>query len=308
MNLGYLQITRLCNQSCRICSNPDRDATLDEKAATERIDEMISGGYDGVILTGGEPTLHPELARLISYCSARSFHCRIVSNGQKLGRRDYLNGLVGAGLGLIHLSIISHHPYIQNVVTGNRSSHENLVSALYNLSRESVPLVINIPINHYNARSLREQVQWVLDRAPRVGHFVFDFLDPLQNRASENPDVIPALWEVKLPLRQALDYLASTGRTFRVERLPLCYMSEWAHCSTETRKIVQSEDRLIHFLDEKETHRRVDWQFGKGGACERCDLEPVCAGLWEMGAYHSPAELQPIKGSARSVARRVLEG
>lgn len=92
----------------------------------------------------------------------------------------------------------------------------------------------------------------------------------------------------------------------RVERLPLCYMSEYAHCSTETRKIVLHEDRLIHFLDEKGKHKCSAWEFGKGSSCRICDLDDLCAGLWEMGTYHSAEELLPVTGSARAVARRVL--
>ena len=44
-------------------------------------------------------------------------------------------------------------------------------------------------------------------------------------------------------------FLHKEGRTFRVERVPLCYMTEFAHCSTETRKIVKGEERVGDKLD-----------------------------------------------------------
>ena len=308
MNLGYLQITRLCNQRCRICSNPESEAVLDEATAKAKIDEMIEAGYDGVILTGGEPTVHAALPALIRHCRQAGFHNRIITNGQRLSDAAFLGELVAAGLDSLHLSVISHRAHIQNFVTHNPKSYDNLMAALRNLRGAPLPVNINIPINHYNAQDLRDLVERVVLRLPGVRHFVFDFLDPLQNRASRNPDVIPSLWEVKQPLRRALSYLDRTGRTFRVERLPLCYMAEYAHCSTETRKIVLEQDRLIHFLDDKGKHTRLAWAFGKGAACRLCDLDPACAGLWEMGTYHSAEELVPVEGSARAVARRVREG
>lgn len=305
MNLGYLQITRLCNQRCRICSNPESDAVLDEATAKAQIDEMVEAGYDGVIITGGEPTVHAALPALVRHCRSAGFHNRIITNGQRLADRAFLEELIEAGLDSMHLSIISHRPHIQNFVTRNPKSYDNINATLRNLAGTDLPVNVNIPINHYNVNHLREAVERLIERLPRVRHIVFDFLDPLQNRASENPDVIPFLWEAKLPLKQTLIFLAESGRTFRVERLPLCYMAEYAHCSTETRKIVLDEDRLIHFLDEKGKHQRSQWEFGKGASCQVCDLEPVCAGLWEMGTYHSADELLPVVGSARAVARRV---
>ena len=52
-------------------------------------------------------------------------------------------------------------------------------------------------------------------------------------------------------LELAMEYLHATGRTFRAERVPLCYMKRFAWASTETRKIVKEEERCISFLTKK---------------------------------------------------------
>ena len=64
-------------------------------------------------------------------------------------------------------------------------------------------------------------------------------MDPDGNRAEENPDCIPKHRDFQVSLELAMEYLLQTGRTFRAERVPLCYMRRFAHCSTETRKIVK---------------------------------------------------------------------
>ena len=58
-NLGYLQLTRNCLQKCRFCSNPPTGVELDVEEMKTLIDELVDLGYDGIILTGGEPTLSP---------------------------------------------------------------------------------------------------------------------------------------------------------------------------------------------------------------------------------------------------------
>jgi hypothetical protein len=62
---------------------------------------------------------------------------------------------------------------------------------------------------------------------------------------------IPDFASFELPLRRAMQHLAESGRTFRVERVPLCYMRGFEHFSTETRKIIKDEERIVHFLDDR---------------------------------------------------------
>ena len=66
-----------------------------------------------------------------------------------------------------------------------------------------------------------------------------------------------------------MDYLVSTGRTFRAERVPLCYMRRFAWASTETRKIVKEEERCIRFLDFKGFIHQKEFLHGKGSACDK---------------------------------------
>ena len=58
-NLGYLQLTRNCLQHCRFCSNPPTGIDLTHDEMVSMIDDLADMGYDGVILTGGEPTMSP---------------------------------------------------------------------------------------------------------------------------------------------------------------------------------------------------------------------------------------------------------
>jgi hypothetical protein len=51
---------------------------------------------------------------------------------------------------------------------------------------------------------------------------------------------------------KAFSFLEKKRRTFRVERLPLCFMRGYEEASTETRKIVKNEERLVYFLDFRE--------------------------------------------------------
>lgn len=305
-NLGYIQVTRLCNQKCRFCSNPEREATLTLEQAQNLIDDFVERGYDGIILTGGEPTLHPQLADIIAYAREKGIHVRIITNGQKTKDFEYLSELVAAGLNHVHVSIHSHDPEVQAFLSCNENSLHNQLKTLENIGRLGVNADVNTVINHYNAATLHLLVKMLVERFPFLHHFVWNNLDPRMNRASQNPDVIPKLWEFEVSLFKAMSFLEATGRTFRAERIPLCYMADFAWASTETRKIVKGEERIVRFLDEKGFVRETRFEHQKAEVCRVCRLDPICAGLYEMDTYYSSAELAPVFLDPEPIRRRIL--
>lgn len=308
-NLGYVQVTRRCNQCCRFCSNPEREVDLDLDAGRAQVDELAAAGYDGVIFTGGEPTLCQDLPALIAHARHRGLPPRIVTNGQRLGTEDgLLERLLDAGLVHVHLSLYSHRRDVVAALTGVPESLDRAHAAMERLGTHAdrVAVDVNTVINTFNADHLDEHVAAVVQRFPFVRHLVFNNLDPVMNRVAENPDTIPALWQFELSLYRAARWLEAHDRTFRIERVPLCYMVEFAHCSTETRKIVLEEERTTHFLDDKGRVRQTGFWHDKAECCAVCLLDPICAGLDGVGHGFQLQELTPVFVPAATVVGRVL--
>jgi len=308
--IAYLQLTRVCNQSCRFCSNPDTGHTIPLRRAKTWIDKFKERGYAGLILTGGEPTMHPDLDKLVAYARKRGIPPRIITNGQKLAAKGGLERLRDAGLEHMHVSVYSHRPKTQGFLTGKKDSLSRIFKTLDNAGRLNIRVDINTVINSYNADHLSGLVEQILRRWPYIFHFVWNNLDPLMNRAAENRDTIPKLRDFEVELFRAMTLVKRSGRTFRAERVPLCYMTDFAEFSTETRKIVKSEGRAIYFLDEKGIKvqdKKAFWSYGKAPRCAACSLESVCAGLYEMDRYYSSDELCPVFVPLADVAGRVRE-
>ncbi len=306
-NLGYIQVTRLCNQRCRICSNPERDATLSLEQVKKMIDDFKRRDYYGVIFTGGEPTLHQDLPAMVEYAVSQGLHCRLITNGQIPARSDYLAMLYEKGLRLLHVSIQSYKDEMQAFLTANPKSLSRVLRTIEIAGNIGLDVNINTPISHYNADHLYENVLFLVKKFPFLHHFVWNNLDPTMNRATENPDVIPKLWEFEVSLYKAMRFLHSTGRTFRAEKVPLCYMTEFAWASTETRKIVKSEERIVRFLDEKGMVRETLFEHGKADVCKICTLNPICAGLYEMDRFYDSAQLYPVFVDPDKIRTRILE-
>jgi len=97
--LAQMVIIRRCNLSCGYCSEYDKVSNpVPLPVLVERLQKLKSLGTFGISLTGGEPTLHPDLIRLIRKCrELRFFRTGMISNGFFL-RPDLIEELNQAGL------------------------------------------------------------------------------------------------------------------------------------------------------------------------------------------------------------------
>lgn len=307
--LAYLQVARVCNQKCLFCSNPENGRCIGWDEAVSLVDSFAARGAAGVILTGGEPTLFERLPELVAYARKKGLTPRLITNGQKTADPACLRALAKAGLDHMHVSVHSVKPAVQAELTGVPQSLARILRTLENAGNEGVRVDVNTVINSRNAGHLSLNVRFLVERFPFLGHFVWNNLDPLMNRASLNPGLVPKLRAFETELHEAMTFLDAGGRTFRVERVPLCYMSDFPHRSTETRKLVKDESREIFFLDEKGLRRqdKAAWSYGKSERCRACSLERICAGLYQMGDYYSEDELCPVFVPPEAVAARVRE-
>ncbi|MBL8911315.1 MAG: radical SAM protein [Archangium sp.] len=305
-NLGYMQVVRHCNQYCRFCSNPSSGYVLDLETAKKEIDDFAQRKYFGVILTGGEPSLSPLIPEITRYAVDHGLHVRMITNGSQLAKPGLAQQYADAGLKHFHVSIHSVREDLEDFLTGVKGSHALAMSALQHLTDAGVTININTVINRFNADHLDENVQVLYSRFPSISHQVWNNLDPSMGRAETNRDTAHRLADFELSLARAMRWLHKAGRTFRVERVPLCYMTEFAHCSTETRKIIKKEERIVHFLDSKGTIRQTDWMHAKSEACKRCSLNDICGGLFELGDHYDLGELHPVFVPAEPIVQRVL--
>ena len=305
-NLGYLQLTRNCLQKCRFCSNPPTGVDLTDAQMRSLIDELVDMGYDGIILTGGEPTMSPLLFPALEYSKKRGLFNRMITNGQRLADLSFFQDCVDAGLEHIHVSLHSYKQEVHDFITQYPQAWSTLIQCLEHIPKVGITCDINTVINVYNADHLHETVQWLCEKFPFIQHFVWNNMDPDGNRAEENPDCIAKHYEFMVSLEKAMDYLYTHKRTFRAERVPLCFMRKYPWASTETRKIIKEEERCIRFLDAKGFVHQSEFLHGKGDACSVCRWDGICAGMYSMAKTFDERELSPIFADVDPVVQQVL--
>jgi len=306
-NIWYIQVNRYCNNQCHFCSNPSNWKSISYKRWIELIDDFIKRRYHWIIFTWWEPTLSEDLPKWIEYANKKWINCRIISNGMKCSDLNYVKKLKKVGLNLIHFSLYSYQEKVHDFLTDTKWSYKKVLQAIQNTLKEWIETQINCVINKYNQNHLDKTVKFLIKYFPKIRHFVWNNLDPQMMRQTKIAiSTLPDFDIASKTLLKGLDTLEKTWRTFRIERLPLCYMRWFEFASTETRKIVKNEWRVVYFLDFRETFEELDWEHEKWPECENCDLKAICAGLYEKNTYYNYVKLIPQKVSLED-RKKIIE-
>ena len=104
--LVQLVVTRRCNLDCAYCSEFDAvSPPVASDLLEARLEKLAELRAWAVCLTGGEPTLHPDLAALVERMRGLGFRRRmLITNGYRLGR-GLVEALNEAGLTDLQISI-----------------------------------------------------------------------------------------------------------------------------------------------------------------------------------------------------------
>jgi MoaA/NifB/PqqE/SkfB family radical SAM enzyme len=297
-NIGYIQVNRYCNNQCHFCSNPSNGSNITYERWVELIDDFVNRWYKWIIFTWWEPTLTPDLSRWIQYSNKKWMYNRIISNWMQCSNFEYTKKLKDSWLELIHFSVYSCYAKIHDFLTDTPWSWDKLMKSITNALKLWIRVQINTVINHYNQEHLDKTVKFLIKHFPQIRHIVWNNLDPLMMRKTDI--AIKTLPDFKIfspYLIEAMRFLESTNRTFRAERVPLCFMRWYERASTETRKIVKEEERIVYFLDNREMVQQSwkHWGHYKSEWCKKCDLDGICSGIYEFEKFFNYVEVIPQK-------------
>lgn len=305
---GRIQISTKCNHECLFCSNESgklKQPALDD--IKERITELKTLGTNDLFITGGEPTIHPDLFVILDFAKTVGFkEITIQSNCTNL-TKQFLERIEKYGNVKFNVSFHSFEEETNNKLSGNKN-YSRIISGLKNLSDSKVQAYITIAINKLNYKQLKDHIHFIKENFPNITHFSFNFVDPC-GRAKENEWIIPTFLESERYIKEAADYVIQNNMSFRLERVPLCYMDGFEHFSTEVRMPVFSEKRLTYFADESEKKLKMQdkSEYHKPDACNHCFLTGICPGINpNYFDVHGSSEVYPVFKNPNEIIDKIL--
>lgn len=107
----YLLLTESCNLKCSYCIRGVKNNSFLETNIFERILKENDFSQDQVLLTGGEPFLHPQFLEIFNLCLKYFKHVSINTNGVLFDKK-----------------LVKNHPHvhIQISLDGTMEVHDNI--------------------------------------------------------------------------------------------------------------------------------------------------------------------------------------
>lgn len=198
------ELTYRCPLQCPYCSNPldfagprfKHELSTDEWCRVFR--EAHELGVVQLGLSGGEPTLRPDLPELVRCARQLGLYSTLVTSAYRL-KRERLAELKAAGLDHVQISIQAADAELSNRIAGAESYDDKL--AAYQATRElGFPLTVNVVLHRDNLH----QVEALIRLAEQLGAERIELANAqfygwaLHNRAALMPTraQLVAGWEV----------------------------------------------------------------------------------------------------------------
>ena len=92
--VGWLTLNRVCNLRCPWCyakeTHYSPQNTMDFETAKKLIDLLAEAKVRKVILIGGEPTLYPDIFKVLDYCNEKNLKTTLATNGLIFANKNIL--------------------------------------------------------------------------------------------------------------------------------------------------------------------------------------------------------------------------
>lgn len=283
---NWVRLTYDCNDRCIFCLDSDtHDGEMRDPEDVKR--QILDGRRKGatrLILSGGEPTIHPcyvdfiKLGRLAGYPKVQT-----VTNGRMFAYREFLTRCVDAGLSEITFSIHGPNARIHDALVGVKGAFEQEVRGLQNALEDGRPVVnIDVCVNRGNVKVLPQ----IIETFAAMGVKEYDLLQviPFGRAFIEGRDTLFYDLEEAAPyLREAFSWSEKPDMHIWLNRFPPEYCEGYEHLIQDPYKL-NDEVR-----GRKEEYERL---LGRGepldcrepARCRYCYLERLCDTLDEVRA------------------------
>lgn len=305
-----IRIGLACNEGCLYCfADPERWADrprgwgrdyanlIGDDWRTE-LREIRAAGYDGLSISGGEPTLHPDLVKMVRYARLLGFERVELQSNATLLTPANARRLAKAGVCSALISLPSHIEKVYNAITATRDYFQPALDGVRNLTDQGVIVRLAHVQCTANYRHTPEYVEFVAEHFPDISGVAFLYVQP-EGRALGYPALYPDLSDLKPHFERALEACTRLGVRFTTDvqtGVPMCMMGGYED-RVDRSLLLSPRDFWAEDLTSYEymqAHKR------QGPRCGECFWTRVCYGFWNeyLDAY-GDAALEPVLSTPR---------
>ena len=279
-SMCLLRLGEACDHRCPMCSNSGRPELrhLPSQQAIARFEHLRELGFRRLMLTGGEPTLHPIFWELVERAAAAGIRWDLNTHGGHIGERA--QEAVTLGLQRVILSLHDHEEGPACVMSGiGPARHHQVVASVDLLLTAGARVHLNRVLGRPNLGRLDAYLRFV---AARWGAAIpVKVCFPSTAGKGGGWEGIQIRYEeVGAELRAAVQTAATLGIDLDFEAVPSCVLQDPSRTDLgraawgESHYLDERDGRTVHGMAFLESMQRF---YGPG--CAGCAAFAGCPGI-----------------------------
>lgn len=278
---NWVRLTFDCNDHCVFCLDSDaHDGTVRDREDVKR--QILDGrkaGATRLILSGGEPTIHPSyvdfvrLGRLAGYPKIQT-----VTNGRMFAYGDFLQRCLDEGLSEITFSLHGPNARVHDALVGTKGAFEEEMKGLRAALADGRPIVnVDVVVNRANVKHVPDMLQMLVE----LGVHEFDLLQvvPFGRAFKDGRDTLfYDLDEARPYIQAALAFSKRPDVHIWMNRFPPQHLEGYEHLIQDPYKLNDEvrgrKEEFARWIAEGEP---LDCR--EPARCRYCYLEKLCDSL-----------------------------
>ncbi|MBN1770440.1 MAG: radical SAM protein [Deltaproteobacteria bacterium] len=275
----WVRIVAACNNHCCFClDRRSLDGSL--RPRTEIEAELRAGraaAATRLILSGGEPTLHPHLPELIRRARELGYGwVQIITNGRRLAYPTFFQALLDAGLDEVTFSIHGSGPQVHDAMVGVPGAFAQSFAGLRAALAAGLVVSVDIVLTRRNLADVPTLIRRTLDAGVREYDILW--LTPFGGAAEHlsrpqrmflEPADAPAVHRI-------LELARRGGAVVWTNRIPLAYLEGYEGLVQDPSKL-EDELRGRRPMLDRLVHEGLPLPCRDRRRCARCPFGDFCA-------------------------------
>lgn len=328
-----------CNGDCQFCfqrnfpRNQARMHALRFQEALQCLLQLKANGVEAIELAGGEPTVRPDLPRIVAFARKIGMNqIRVATNGMRLADHSVVRELKNAGVDSFRFMLLGPNAAVHDLHTRIAGSFQQLNLAIQHCQHLGVEVRVNTVVTGLNYNFLES----IIEKLYQLQVFQVNFVcihSPANNQPSQ--DALNILYSLVAPKFQRIaDQYWKVMAKITFSFIPFCFMVGYEQYVNNPLQIIhdtgeadfrienQSHFAFWHstlanpvnysFLASYQNAIHADWQrclrdVGrklyelryrcKSTACADCRYDLICDGIWRnYGKWVGFGEIRPVPG------------
>lgn len=156
-----IELTSRCNERCLHCYIPheNKHTDIEDSLFDQVLEQSKEMGLLTIVLTGGEPMMHPHFIQYLRKIQKYDFEINLLSNLTLLND-DIVKELKASRISGVQVSLFSMKPEVHDSITMVKGSFYKVQNAILKLIENDIPLQISCVLMKQNKNDFIDILKW----------------------------------------------------------------------------------------------------------------------------------------------------